>query len=158
MCPTPKRGAVPAKGRPSSKGKGGTGPPCPPPPPAGPVPPPGPPPPPPGGEQLVLLKELKETVACPGVCEYEPIAVFVDGVTSELLQKLSETSCCKMQHLDVMLNSPFYAVCELNSHVAYKQEGDFALTLFWCADDSNEGWYVAEQPFLKMPSKEHQAW
>ena len=160
MCPTPKQGSVPAKGRPSSKGKGGTGPPrpMPPPPPAGPAPPPGPPPPPPGGEQLLLLKELKDTVACPGVCEYEPIAVFVDGVTPELLEKLSETPNCKMEHLDAMLNSPFYAVCELNSRVAYKQEGDFALTLFRCNDDNNVGWYVAEQPFLKMPSKDHQAW
>ena len=139
----------------SSKGKGG---PPPPPPPAMPVPPAGPPPAPPGGEQMVLLKHLKQHVACPGVCEYEPISVFVDGVTPELLQQLAETSCCKMQHLDAMLNSPFYAVCELNSRVAYKQEGDFALTLFWCADGANEGWYVAEQPFLKMPSKEHQAW
>ena len=56
---------------------------------------------------MVLLKELKQCVACPGVCEYEPISVFVDGVTPELLQQLSETSCCKMQHLDAMLNSPF---------------------------------------------------
>jgi hypothetical protein len=160
MPPTAKQGAVPAKGMPSSKGKGGTGPhrPTPPPPPPGPVPPSGPPPPPPGGEQLLLLKELKETVACPGVCEYEPIAVFVDGITPELLAKLEQDGHCKLGHLDALLNSPFYAVCELNSHVAYKQEGDFALTLFWCNDAKDKGWYVAEQPFLKVPSKPHQAW
>ena len=104
----------------------------------------------------MLLKELKETVACPGVCEYEPIAVFVDSVTPEILNKLGQTENVKIEHLDQLLTSPFYAVCELSDHIAYKQEGDCPLVLFWCKDTKNTGWYVAEQPFLKMPSSKNQ--
>jgi hypothetical protein len=117
---------------------------APPPPPARPSQPADPP------VQQLLLKELKQTEVTAGANEYEPISVYVDAVTDEIVAGLGTST----RHLDMLLNGPFYPCTELNGRCAYKQEPGFegSLYLFWCEEKGSTGWYVAEQPFLKVPA------
>ena len=84
-----------------------------------------------------------------GSNEYEPISCFADNVTTQSLVGHGY----QVRHLDMMMQGPFYPVCEFQGKVAFKQESGYdhgPLYIFWHKEKDQEGWYVAEKPFLHV--------